>query len=221
MSPATIAAASKDGTLPPDTVQPETWKGFRITALEKRFGISRGLTGIRVPYFDAEGTLHRVKLFPEDDKPVKWLGAKKPQIPYGLWKLPNGGKVLILTEGESDTIAVSAYLPKIPVLGIPGSQSWKPDWKFHTAGFERVFIVGDGDAAGTTFAEGILADLPAARLVLVPPGADTRAILQKLGSRAFVALLTAAEATKRINVAMTAAAGPLASAAAVKDAWER
>src|SRR6185369_12977488 len=197
----------------------ERWKGFALPALEKAFGVTQGFAGYRVPYFDAEGTLHRVKLFPDDDSPVHWLGPSKPQIPYGLWRMPKEGKVLVLTEGESDLFAVSAYLPKIPVIGIPGAASWKPDWAAYLAPFERVFIVGDGDRAGREFADRVVADRPDGRLVLMPEGADTRALLQTLGSRAFVALLTAAEGTYRMRRAMAQAIPSLTETKAVAAAW--
>lgn len=202
-----------------------TWKGIPPQTLE-RFGVSQGTIGWRVPYFDLEGTLYRVKLYPFDGEEfssgkTRWLGESKPQIPYGAWRLAKADKrILILTEGESDTLALGAYLPRICSLGIPGASSWKPGWAGMLVDFDRVFLSFDGDPPGRELADKVLADLPGARVVLLPEGADTRALLQKLGVGAYRALLRAAEATRRITQSFDSAADDLASAREVEVEWE-
>lgn len=199
---------------------PAAWKGIPPQTLE-RFGVTQGVVGWRVPYFDREGTLYRVKLFP-DEGSTRWLGESKPQIPYGAWRLAKSAKrIIILTEGESDTLALATYLPRICSLGIPGAQSWKPGWAGVLRDFDRVFCSFDGDKPGRDLADKVMADVPHARVVLLPDGADTREFLQTAGTDAFVSLLRAADATRRITEALDAASPALAAAHRIREEWAR
>jgi 5S rRNA maturation endonuclease (ribonuclease M5) len=180
-----------------------TWKGFCLWQLE-RFGIKQNSDGsIWLPYYKRDGTLFRAKQFAPDGRSW-WLGGQgKGQIPYGLEQLERGGKALVLTEGESDTLALRLAWPEsIVAIGIPGASSWKSEWKQIADGFERVYLSFDGDEAGGRLAEAVAADLPQAKVLHLPAGADTRDILHKLGKRAYKALIEAAEAEHLFNRAV-------------------
>jgi DNA primase len=163
---------------------------------------------MELPYFESDGKHYRTKLFPWDGQPrSRWLGESKPQIPYGLWRFPTEGDVCVLTEGESDTIALALAYPKLPVLGIPGADSWQSTWWSYVADYRRIFLSFDGDGPGdgrclpgkkapklgASLREKVLADLPEARPLLLPDGADTRDVLQRLGKPAFKALVELAD----------------------------
>lgn len=165
---------------------------------------------MEVPYLTKRGGHYRTKLFTwSGEQRSRWLGASKPQIPYGLWRFPAEGEGCVLTEGETDTIALALAFPKLAVLGIPGSQSWKPEWWSYLADFRRVYLSFDGDPAGDgRFLEGkrapkpgaslrekVLASLPDARPLFLPDGADTRDVIQRLGKPAFKALIQLADRT--------------------------
>lgn len=170
-----------------------TWKGFHLSQLQ-RFGIKRNSEGVWVPYYRRDNTLFRAKLFADDGRSW-WLGGQgKGQIPYGLEQLGNGGKALVLTEGESDTLALRLAWSDIVAIGIPGASSWKSEWKVIADGFERVYLSFDADAAGESLAERVSLDIEQAKALRLPPGSDTRAVIQQLGKRAYRALIDAAEA---------------------------
>jgi DNA primase len=176
-----------------------TWKGFPLYSLE-RFGIKVNDEGVWVPYYRRDNTLFRAKLFAHDGRSW-WLGGQgRGQIPYGLEQLENHGKVLVLTEGESDTLALRlAWSDAITAIGIPGASSWKSEWAGIAEGFERVYLSFDADDAGEKLSEAVKVDLPDAKRLHLPRGSDTRAVLQQVGKRAYKALIEAAEARTVFN----------------------
>jgi hypothetical protein len=176
-----------------DTRKEQRWKGFTDKQL-RAFGVSRGQAGMEVPYFTRTGERYRTKLFPWSGEPrSRWLGPSKPQLPYGLQRVPTEGDVCVLTEGESDTIALSLAFPKLPVLGLPGSQSWQPEWAAYVADFRRVYLSFDGDVGGLELLDQVKADVPDYRVIDLPRGADTRDLLQRLGRDAFKVLVDVAD----------------------------
>lgn len=205
------------------------WKGIAQRVLDE-FAVTQGAAGWRVPYFDREGTLYRVKLFAEEGEELerggrsRWLGESKPQIPYGSWRMASADKrAVVITEGESDTWALAEAFPKVCALGIPGSGGWKTGWAAVIGGtFDRVYLSVDGDDAGRSLADAIMADLPGrCRYLHMPPGADTRALLQRLGPAAWSALRRHADAmfeAREVFAAIAEAGRPLA---AVEEAWAR
>jgi len=180
------------------------WKGFSLWQLEQ-FGIKQNSDGsIWLPYYKRDGTLFRAKHFAPDGCSW-WLGGQgKGQIPYGLEQLEADGDALVVTEGESDTLALRLAWPNIVAIGIPGASSWKSEWKRIAEDFERVYLSFDGDSAGDKLGEAVAEDLPHAKRLALPRGADTRAILQQLGKQAYRALIDAAEAEHVFNRAVRA-----------------
>lgn len=214
------------------TAEMTTWKGVDPRVLQS-FGVTEGVVGYRVPYFDREGELWRVKLFGfdgdewqnakgKDVKAVRWLGERKPQIPYGVWRLAKADpRAVILTEGESDTWALAEAFPAVAAIGIPGASSWRSEWTPLIERFERVFLSFDGDAPGRDLADKVWTDIGSrVRYVRLPDGADTRSLLQSIGPKAYRVLLRAAEANREIRQAFTAATDPLAEAEGVREHWE-
>lgn len=205
-----------------ETEQQQRWKGFTHQQLQA-FGARHTARGVEVPYFTARRKLWRTKLFTRSGEPRSlWLGPSKEQIPYGLWRFPREGDAVVICEGESDTIAFALAFPKVPVLGVPGSQSWKSDWVRLFTGFRRVYLSFDGDPAGDgrpmpdkrsipysqSLTGRVKADLPHARALMLPDHADTRDILQLLGIDAYKVLIETADrwfeserATEAVNEA--------------------
>jgi DNA primase len=184
--------------------RPGTWKGFPLVQLEQ-FGIKVNDQGVWVPYYRRDRTLFRAKLFAHDGRSW-WLGGQgKGQIPYGLEQLEaqTRPKALVLTEGESDTLALRIAWPdSIVAIGIPGASSWKREWAELAEGFERIYLSFDADPAGEQAAAAIRKDLPQAKRLNLPKGSDTRAVLQQLGKKAYRALIEAAEAKARFDSAI-------------------
>lgn len=218
-----------------ETKQQQRWKGFTDKQLAA-FGVKRTAAGMQVPYFTRERQLYRVKLFPWSGEPrSRWLGANKPQIPYGLWRLPASGDAVVLTEGESDTMALALAFPGLPVLGLPGSQSWEPEWAAYVLDFRRIYLSFDGDPAGDgrllpdkkaipsshSLLGRVRADIPHARALLLPDRADTRDVLQLLGRRAYKVLVTTADRCWEVDRAYEAQNAAFHERRQVEIAWEK
>lgn len=189
----------------PSLIQPEpqagVWKGFWLDQL-RPFGIRASDEGVAVPYYKRDRSLFRAKLFGADGK-QRWIGKKGlGVIPYGLEQLSKGGDALVLTEGESDTLALRVAWPNIVAIGIPGASSWKSEWKCVAGRFERVYLSFDADEPGRDLAERVALDIPHAKALNLPPGSDTRAVLQQLGKSAYKVLIEAAEASRSFDRAI-------------------
>jgi twinkle protein len=99
------------------------------------------------------------------DKTFKWVGEPKKAGLYGqhLWR--DGGKMLVITEGEIDALSVSqAQENKWPVVSLPnGAQAAAKDiakqleWVMK---FEKVILMFDGDEHGQKASEEVAAMLP-------------------------------------------------------------
>lgn len=74
------------------------------------FGYAKGeYRGKKVqiaPYYDKDGTLVAQKVRSADKK-FAWLGDPKDAMPFGYNAFPHSGKMMVITEGEVDALAMS------------------------------------------------------------------------------------------------------------------
>jgi DNA primase len=184
--------------------------------------VRRTPEGIVVPYFARIGERYREKLFPGDGScKTRWLGPSKPQIPYGLEDLRLGNDVVILTEGESDTLALRLAFPTVTAIGIPGASAWRPEWRVYLEDFRRIYLSFDADRAGRELLDAVKADVPEYRSILLPEGADTRDFLQLLGRRAYKVLVDVADRAWEQRQAWDALDAAVWRRRKVEIAWER
>lgn len=87
-----------------------------------------------------------------------------------------------ICEGELDAIA--AELAGIPAVGIPGRENWKSHYYRMFLGYDKVFILADGDQAGKDFAFDVEKTLPRSRTINMPDGEDVNSTIQKFGKDA-------------------------------------
>jgi len=122
---------------------------------------------VRIPYFDetAHEAAVRYRVALSGDDKFRWAKGSHV-LPYGLWRLRPDAYV-ILVEGESDAQTLMHY--GIPVLGIPGAATFKPEWAQHVAGRE-VFVWQEPDHGGQTFVGKVGAVLPDCRILIPPAG---------------------------------------------------
>lgn len=70
---------------------------------------------------------------------------------FNVGALHERNKGIAVCEGELDTCVADTYV--LPSVGISGATKWKPHWSRLFEDYERVFVIGDGDAAGREFAK--------------------------------------------------------------------
>lgn len=164
-------------------------KGYAWDAewLNANWGIgvaaSLGQGSIMIPHFDelmrCVGFKHRTAYTP----PISASGSRFPCL-YGMWR-DNGSLPVVLTEGESDTWAVSWFVPEVIALGLPtgAGTPLRSEWLQYLSGRD-VTVCFDGDDPGRSAAARWAAALPV-RVVELSEGDDCVA----LGSNIRTAIL--------------------------------
>lgn len=99
------------------------------------------------------------------DKQFKFLGKGKKVSLYGQWLWRDGGKMVVVTEGELDALSVSqAQGNKWPVVSVPhGSDGAAKDLAKNIqwlSGFDRVVLMLDNDEPGREATEECAMILP-------------------------------------------------------------
>lgn len=89
---------------------------------------------------------------------------------------------ICICEGELDAIA--AELIGLPSVGIPGRENWKPPFHRMFKGYDKIYILADGDQAGKDFAFDVAKSLPRARIINMPEGHDVNSTCQVFGKDA-------------------------------------
>lgn len=88
---------------------------------------------------------------------------------------------IVVTEGELDALTLSAA--GIPAVGLPGVKSWKKHYPKVLEDFPVIYVIGDGDSAGSGLND-FLAREVHARQVLLPKGEDVNSYAVKQGQEA-------------------------------------
>ncbi|MFI6682587.1 topoisomerase [Streptomyces sp. NPDC050485] len=90
---------------------------------------------------------------------------------------------IALNEGELDGAAVEGA--DVPAVGTPGVSSWREHFDPAFAGFEIVFVLGDGDDAGRRFSAKVCERLPNAKAVDLGDGYDAARFIHEFGPAEF------------------------------------
>jgi len=86
-------------------------------------------------------------------------------LPYGLTRLSEARAAdqVVLVEGETDCWAL--WLAGIPALGVPGANTWRPEWVRHLQGVSTIYVWHEPDAGGDTLAAKVIMDFPNVRVI--------------------------------------------------------
>ncbi len=142
-------------------------------ALEKRlpwkflFGLGvmeHASGGLQIPYHLEDGSLaprHRIRTALSAKEGSHWSPGKGAIVPYGLDRLEEARKAgyLVLVEGESDCWTL--WYRGFPALGLPGAEMTRIFEHTMLAGIQRLYIVQEPDAGGTSFVKRIARKLEA------------------------------------------------------------
>lgn len=109
------------------------------------------------------------------------VAGDRPRL-YNTMAFWKGAPDIAITEGELDAIAAESC--GIRAVGVPGSMLWQRYFRELFVGYRNVYILADGDEAGTKFANTIAADLPNARIVPMPKGHDVNSFVLQEGREA-------------------------------------
>ena len=145
--------------------------------------------GVAFPYYAIDGTLRYERVrWSMSEKPCQPKG-QKVTTPYGLPWLPKKQTDLLLHEGESDTQTGVFY--NFPSLGVPGANSFKPEWATILAPYRRVYVWDEKDDASSK----LIKDVAAVHLnvhALIVPGVKDASELHMTRPETFRAEVVAA-----------------------------
>ncbi|MCM1967817.1 topoisomerase [Streptomyces sp. G1] len=110
------------------------------------------------------------------------LPGHPPRL-YNTPALLTSKPYIALNEGELDSDAVQGA--DVPAVGTPGVSTWRDHFDPALAGFEIVFVLGDGDQAGRQFAAKICERLPNAKAIDLGDGYDAARFIHEFGPERF------------------------------------
>jgi DNA-binding CsgD family transcriptional regulator len=120
--------------------------------------------GLCIPYHLADGSLaprHRIRTALVAKEGSYWSTGTGAIVPYGLARLEEARKAgyLVLVEGESDCWTL--WYQGFQALGLPGAEMIRTLEASMLTGIDRVYIMQEPDAGGTSFVNQITRKLEA------------------------------------------------------------
>jgi hypothetical protein len=110
--------------------------------------------GLQIPYHLQDGSLaprHRIRTALVAKEGSHWSKGTGAIVPYGLERLEEARnmKYLVLVEGESDCWTL--WYHQFPALGLPGAEMARILEESMLTGIDRLYIMQEPDAGGTSF----------------------------------------------------------------------
>ena len=135
-----------------------------------------------IPYEDGLGNLRMLKYRPLRESKDKYLSGGKHHL-FAVRALDND--TVVVTEGEID--AMILWQIGLKAVGIPGAQSFKPQWRhlFRPPHVRRTIICLDPDVAGMTAVRKVydlLSDVTDVEVVTLPEGMDVNDTFLRYGA---------------------------------------
>ncbi|WP_327294434.1 toprim domain-containing protein [Streptomyces sp. NBC_01197] len=106
------------------------------------------------------------------------LPGDKPRL-YNTSALIQPSAYVAIAEGEFSAWAVE--LDGVPTAAVQGVSAWKDHFDNSFAGYEKVFILGDGDEAGRKMTEKLAERLPNGVPIDLPDGEDPDSLRRSYG----------------------------------------
>ncbi len=120
--------------------------------------------GLQIPYHLSDGTLasrHRIRTALVAKEGSRWSKGEGTIVPYGLGRLEEARKAgyLVLVEGESDCWTL--WYQDFQALGLPGAEMARSLEESMVTNIERLYIMQEPDAGGSSFVNQIQRKLEA------------------------------------------------------------
>jgi DNA primase len=152
-----------------------------VTAERFRLGVvADPITGheqyegrLAIPYLGAMGYGHptgiRFRALNGEEPKYLGIGGAATRL-FNLNAIVTAGDSIHITEGELDAIILTQA--GYHAVGVPGANAWKRHHPRLFAGFNKVFIWGDGDKAGQSFSRTVFESVDTGIIVGMPVGKD-------------------------------------------------
>lgn len=157
-------------------------------------GHERFIGSVVIPYLDHQGKAltMRFRCIKDHDHREFYHGkymslADDHSRVYGVSDIHEADDEIHVTEGEFDRLVLKRI--GLYPIAIPGAHGWMGHHRRMLAGFRRVYVWGDGDAAGVEFVQRVTRSLRSAIGVRVPRDMDVTDIYLSGGAEALHALI--------------------------------
>ena len=140
-----------------------TYVGLPEDFLRNTFKLEEVPSGILIPHIDENGKPLRpqirlkLKKGKNDDRFIWDTSVIGGPYIYGAWALPRWAETkvqrLLLVEGASDVQVL--WFNKVPAMGIPGANAFKPDWTRLLLPFSEIVMIEETDKGGPVFVKKI------------------------------------------------------------------
>lgn len=118
----------------------------------------------------------------------KYLGLSgAPTRLFNIRDIHSAGDDICVTEGEFDAIILTQC--GLKAIGVTGANNWKKHHPRMLAGFQRVFIFGDGDKAGTEFSKKVFETTTNGIRISLPQGCDVNDLYLTEGQEGILKLM--------------------------------
>ena len=135
---------------------------------------------LAIPYVTPSGVVDVRYRVVQGNGPKYLSRPGTPARMYGVSNLFTAGRYVGVCEGELDTV-VATHIAGIPSVGVPGATNWAKHYPLLFEGFERVYVLADGDQAGREFAKKVAATIEQAVIVQMPDGKDVSDVVSEQG----------------------------------------
>lgn len=131
---------------------------------------------LAIPYLAPSGVVDlRYRTITGDGpKYLSRVGAKAKM--FNVRALQRVSRNILVCEGEIDTLVAEA-LASLPAVGVPGASNWHAHYPLLFEGYQRVFVMADGDQAGKDFAKKVVGSLENAVAINMPDGMDVNDVI--------------------------------------------
>lgn len=156
---------------------------------------------LAIPYLGPRGNVYNIRFrcLEHEDCKAQGCDAKYISLPgfpsrvYNVRAIKGGHTTLHVTEGELDCVTLSGC--GLASIGLAGVEALPGHFPRLVAGFQRIYLWADGDAAGRELVKNFTRQVPWAEAVFVKEGEDVNSLFVKGGPEAIEAAYRKAVST--------------------------
>jgi DNA primase len=127
---------------------------------------------IAIPYCTPTGVVDiRYRTMSNDDSPKYLSRPGASDTMFGVNAFTVDSDYIAICEGEFDTMIVNGEVG-VPAVGLSGANKWKNWYSRAFQDYRKVFVLADGDQAGSDMGKRIAQSIDVAVVVSMPEGMD-------------------------------------------------
>lgn len=162
-------------------IDPESSARFRLGVVNESSMHNPEMRGrLTIPSIGMDGSIYNIRFRTLDGGQPKYLGLPGHEVRlFNVRAIHTAADVICITEGELDAVILEQC--GYPAVGVCGANSWKRHHPRMFAGFEKVYVFGDGDDAGRQFSAKVASTLLSVVRVNMSAGKDVTDLFMEQG----------------------------------------